>query len=70
MSNHNPKTITYHQAFQEILEFFNGDKDKAIAWYTVKNPALGGVSPYEMIKEGRGAKLMKFIRSALAGNHP
>lgn len=70
MSKQNPRTITYHQAFQEILEFFNDDKDKAIAWYTIKNPALGGISPYEMIKIGRGAKLMKFIRSALAGNIP
>lgn len=70
MSKHNPKTVTYTQAFSEILEFFNGDKDKAIAWYTVKNPALGDISPYEMIKIGKGRKLMQFIRSALAGNMP
>jgi hypothetical protein len=60
-SNH--KNITYDQAFKEILDYFNYDKDKAIAWYMAKNAALGDISPFEMIKLGKGQKLMKFIRS-------
>ena len=70
MSKSNPKSVTYQKVYDVILEYFNGDKSKALAWYMAVNPALGGISPYEMIKKGRGAKLMKYLRSALAGNFP
>ena len=70
MSKSNPRSITYQKAYKEILDFFNGDKNKALSWYMTDNPALGGMSPYNMIKAGRGAKLMKWLHSALAGNRP
>jgi uncharacterized protein (DUF2384 family) len=63
-----PKNITYANAFKEILDFFHGDKDKAIAWYMSPNVLLGNTSPFEMIKNGRGQKLMKFIRSCMDEN--
>jgi len=70
MSKSNPKSVTYQKVYDLILEHFNGDKDKTLRWYMSANPSLGGISPYEMIKKGGGAKLMKWIKSALAGNFP
>lgn len=62
------RILTYEQCFNFILEFFNYDKDKAISWYMKKNPLLGDISPFEMIKIGKGRKLMKFITSQLSEN--
>jgi len=50
--------------------YFNGDVAKTALWFRVKNPALGGVSPRDMIRYGRYKKLELFIRNALAGIHP
>jgi len=66
----NPRNLTYEQGLKLIIEFFQGDKDKALKWYMTKNPLLGDMSPYEMIKIGRGKKLMQFITCQLEGNHP
>ncbi len=35
--------------------------------FQVKNPALGGISPRDMIRFGRYQKLEKFVQNALAG---
>jgi hypothetical protein len=32
------------------------------------NPLLGDISPFQMVKEGRGEKLMKFVRESLFEN--
>lgn len=61
----NPKNITYEKAFNQILEFFQYDKDKALTWYMKPNSIFDGLSPYEMIKHGHGQKLMKHIRNGL-----
>jgi hypothetical protein len=50
--------------------YFNGDIDKTGLWFRIKNPALGGISPRDMIRYGRYKKLELFIRNALAGIHP
>jgi hypothetical protein len=50
--------------------YFNGDIAKTALWFKVKNPALGGISPRDMIRYGRYKKLELFIRNALAGIHP
>jgi hypothetical protein len=50
--------------------YFNGDVQKTALWFRVKNPALGGISPRDMIRYGRYKKLALFIRNALAGIHP
>jgi|GEM_PF-2935064 len=63
------KNVSYAYGFKLILDYFNQDKDKAISWYLTPNPGLGNISPYEMIKIGRGRKLIKFIESALAENY-
>lgn len=50
--------------------YFNGDVKKTALWFQIKNPALGGISPRDMIRYGRYKKLELFIRNALAGIHP
>jgi len=50
--------------------YFDGDVKKTEIWFNVKNPALGGISPRDMIRFGRYKKLEKFIRNALAGINP
>lgn len=50
--------------------YFKGDAEKTALWFQVSNPALGGISPRDMIRYGRYKKLELFIRNALAGIHP
>lgn len=47
-----------------LIEPFFQDTRKAIVWMTVENPLLGDFSPQEMIRLGRTARLVKFIRLA------
>lgn len=56
--------------FQKVCNFFHGDTAKTWQWFKTINPMLGGISPLEMIKAGRGEKLKKFIDSLLKGNRP
>lgn len=63
-----PKNLTYEKAFNTILELFQYDKDKAMKWWMMPSIHLGNISPYQMVKMGRGAKLMKFIESAMDEN--
>ena len=53
-----------------VAGYFNGDVQKTTLWFQVKNPALGDISPRDMIRFGRYEKLEKFVRNALAGNIP
>lgn len=64
------KRMTYEDAMKEILDFFDGNKDKALTWWITPNPGIGNISPFLMVKNGRGEKLIKFIRSSLDGNFP
>ncbi len=53
-----------------IASYFDGDIKKTSLWFRLKNPALGGISPRDMIRFGRFNKLEKFINNALAGIAP
>ncbi len=50
-----------------VAGYFDGDVKKTALWFQLRNPALGGVSPRDMIRFGRFQKLEKFVRNALAG---
>lgn len=58
------------QAYDLVYDYFKGDKAKTAMWFEVPNPALGGISGKQMIRNGRVDKLLKFIESAIAGNNP
>ena len=51
-----------------VAKIFNGDKDKTVAWFRVRNPLLGDVSPRDMIRLGKYDRLRKFIISAMSAN--
>jgi len=51
--------------FNKIKNYFNGDTVKTWLWFETKNTYLGGISPLEMIKNGRVEKLKKFIDAKL-----
>lgn len=53
-----------------VAEFFDADKNKTSLWFNLPNPALGGISPKEMIRIGQHQKLRKAIVSMLEGNTP
>lgn len=53
-----------------LLKFFQDDKEKVRLWLSLPNPALGGISAYEMVKQGRSHKLHEFIKNAVEGNMP
>jgi hypothetical protein len=51
-----------------VAEYFEGDAERTALWFTVKNPMLGEMSPRDMIRLGRAAKLLKFIMEAREAN--
>lgn len=54
--------------FDKIKEYFQGDTRKTWLWFNSRNHSLGGVSPMDMLRNGRGDKLKKFIDNALDEN--
>lgn len=57
-----PRNTTYAQVYSYALELFGYDKDKANAWWMAKQEELGGKAPYELVKEGKGRRLIKIIQ--------
>lgn len=62
--------MNIEQAFEGVLDLFDGDYEKALMWFASRNVLLGGVAPVEMINAGRTRKLCAFIESSLEGNYP
>lgn len=55
------KRITYSQVFDAALEQFHHDKDKTIVWWMTKVPEMDNLSPFEMVRNGHGWKILKII---------
>lgn len=53
-----------------VANHFGGDAEKTALWFKMENPALGGISPRDMIRYGRFKKLKSFILNQLEGNIP
>jgi hypothetical protein len=51
-----------------VAQFFSGDVAKTALWFKTKNPLLGDISPRDMIRYGRYARLQKFVSDALEQN--
>ncbi len=60
-----PRNITYEMIYNLLIDLFESDRDKAMNFYLSRKEAFGWLSPYEMVKNGRGAELLKLIRKAL-----
>lgn len=53
---------------EQVVGFFEGDVAKTALWFRLRNPLLGDISPRDMIRYGRYAKLQQFVVEALADN--
>ena len=53
---------------EQVVEFFEGNVNRAALWFRLPNPLLGNISPHDMIRFGRYAKLQEFVVEALADN--
>lgn len=53
-----------------VADHFDGDIKKTALWFKIENPALGGISPRDMIRYGRFKKLKEFIQNQMEGNIP
>jgi len=56
------------QLCEKVLGFFGGDVAKTALWFRLPNPLLGDLSPRDMIRYGRYARLQEFVVEALADN--
>lgn len=56
-----PKNLTYEKVYNHAYSLFGHDKDKTNVWWMGKQELLDNMSPYEMVKEGKGRKLMKIL---------
>ena len=51
-----------------VAALFDGDVEKAALWFRTSNPLLGEVSPRDMLRMGRYARLAKFVSEAERSN--
>lgn len=61
------RMLEWAVAIHLVTEHF-GDLERAVLWFRVPNPLLGGISPRDMIRIGRFKKLLRFIHTALEEN--
>lgn len=62
-----PEHVLYDSFVRHLIRpFFCGDELKLIAWMEAPNPLLRGLSPEQMIREGRHQKLVKLIQAAMS----
>ncbi len=61
------RMLEWAVAIHLVSEHF-GDFDRAMLWFRVPNPLLGGISPRDMIRIGRFKKLLRFVHTALEEN--
>jgi hypothetical protein len=55
---------------REVRLIMDWDLMKALTWYRTKNPMFGNVSAEDLVKCGRGHKVLQFIEYAEEENHP
>lgn len=52
-----------------VAQFFGGDAKKTSLWFRTRNPMLGDITPRDMIRFGRYARLHRFVLDALEQNN-
>jgi uncharacterized protein (DUF2384 family) len=58
------------EVYKLVRLFFDGNEKKARAWMEAPNPLLGGIPPVYMVKMGRGAKLLRWVKQSIRDNEP
>ena len=57
----NVSRLEIEQLCEQVVGYFEGDVAKAALWFRLPNPLLGDLSPRDMIRYGRYAKLQQFV---------
>lgn len=60
-----PRSLTYEKVYTFALEIFQYDRDKTNAWWMGAQSELDNKSPYQLVKEGKGRQLMKFMQRCM-----
>lgn len=56
-----------HDYFSKVVDYFNGDIKQAWRWFETINPALGLLSPKDLIADNKGARVEVLINKAIKG---
>jgi len=68
---------TTHNSFEAMIDLIDSiqmvhdifdDNEKVARWFITKNPHLGMAIPIEFFMNGRGHKVLKFIKGAMDEN--
>ena len=74
MQKKNIKVLIPYRFFSPVYNFFKEQYkfpeviSKTKQWFDTPNPMLGGISPREMIADGREEKLLEWIHFQLSEN--
>jgi putative toxin-antitoxin system antitoxin component (TIGR02293 family) len=55
------RLVRLARVFSRAIELFNGDSDSAREWMMRRNRALGGVSPFDMVRTDVGAREVEML---------
>jgi hypothetical protein len=58
---HRPRNLTYEAVYNYALIVFGFDRDKVNSWWMKKNEKFDNLAPHEMVREGKGRKLMRIL---------
>lgn len=59
--------LFFDEVHRMVFRYFDGDPEKIHDWFTTPNPLLGQVAPVDMLKYGRGEKLLQFVKERMTG---
>lgn len=68
MTTNNPNL--QNELFDLVLQYYEGNKDKALLWFRSPNPMFGGFSPDQMSEAGQNRKVLEVVNNQLEGTEP
>jgi len=59
------KKTTYAKVYLTAFELFGFDKNKTNSWWMSPCEEFNNLSPFEMVREGKGRQLLKLMHKCL-----
>jgi hypothetical protein len=53
--------ISYEMVYVRALQLFDNDPERTNVWWLKKSSELKGLAPYEMVRNGKGRKLLRIL---------
>jgi len=60
-----PRSVGFQRVYERVLELFDNDRSKANFWWMSQQESLDNKSPYEMVKQGHGRKIIKILQRCI-----